>query len=55
MTPTERVRALLGNLKNWSWDIEPQFRIEKEDADALREYLINDKEVTATAERRTDE
>lgn len=55
MNTTERVRALLGNLKNWSWDINPQFRIEKEDADALREYLANDKEVTASAKRRTDD
>ena len=46
MTTTERVRALLGNLKNWSWDVNPQFRIEKEDADALREYLAEDEEVT---------
>ena len=55
MTSKERVRALLGNLKNWSWDVEPQFRIEKEDADALREYLKDDKEVSATAEKRTDD
>ena len=26
---------MIGNLKNWSWDVYPQFRIEKEDADAL--------------------
>ena len=39
LTVQERIRALLGNLKNWSWDIYPQFRIEKEDADALREYV----------------
>ncbi len=36
-TNEERVRALLVNLKNWSWDVEPQYRIEKEDADALLE------------------
>lgn len=35
----ERVRALLGNLKNWSWDVNPQFRVEKEDSDALRDYV----------------
>lgn len=45
LTNKERVRALIGNLKNWAWDVHPQFRIEKEDADALqdkeaiREYL----------------
>ena len=36
---------MIGNLKNWSWDVYPQFRIEKEDAealqdlDALKEYI----------------
>lgn len=39
MTNEERIRALVGNLKNWSWDVEPQFRIEKEDADALLRYF----------------
>ncbi len=39
LTNRERVRALLGNLKNWSWDVEPQFRVEKEDSDALRAYV----------------
>lgn len=37
MTNSERIRALVGNLKNWSWDIFPQFRIEKEDAEALQD------------------
>lgn len=37
MNKKERIRALIGNLKNWSWDIEPQFRIEKEDAEALQD------------------
>lgn len=36
MNKKERIRALIGNLKNWSWDVEPQFRIEKEDAEALQ-------------------
>ena len=41
----ERVRALIGNMKNWSWDVEPKFQIEKEDAaalqdiEALKEYI----------------
>ena len=55
MTAEERVRALIGNLKNWNWDICQQFRIEKEDADALREYLRDDKKVSAYAERRTSD
>ena len=37
MNKKERIRALIGNLKNWSWDIEPHFRIEKEDAEALQD------------------
>lgn len=28
---------MIGNLKNWSWDVSPQFRIEKEDAEALQD------------------
>ena len=27
----------MGNLKNWSWDVTPQFRIEREDAEALQD------------------
>lgn len=37
MNKKERIRALIGNLKNWSWDVHPQFRIEKEDAEALQD------------------
>jgi len=37
MTKAERIRALIGNLKNWSWDVTPQFRIEIEDAEALQD------------------
>lgn len=37
MNKKERIRALIGNLKNWSWDIYPQFRVEKEDAEALQD------------------
>ena len=35
LTDEERLRALFGNLKNWSWDVSPQFKIEKEDAEVL--------------------
>ena len=28
---------MIGNLKNWSWDVYPQFKLEKEDADALQD------------------
>ena len=37
MTKMERIRALIGNLKNWDWTVYPQFSIEKEDADALQD------------------
>ena len=44
----ERIRALIGNLKHHDWDLFPQFRLEKEDAEALRDTqalqeYINDK------------
>ena len=35
ITNEERLRAFFGNLKNWSWDVSPQFKIEKEDAEVL--------------------
>lgn len=35
----ERIRALIGNLKNWSWDVIPVFKIEREDAIALLNYF----------------
>ena len=35
LTREERLRALLGNLKNYSWDVYPQFKLEKEDAEVL--------------------
>lgn len=40
MTEKERLRALLGNIKNWDWTVYPQFKMEKEDAEALRQYFI---------------
>ena len=39
LTNEERIRALKCNLKNWSWDIAPQYRLEKEDATALLELF----------------
>lgn len=35
LTKEERLRALFGNLRNHSWDVYPQFRLEKEDAEVL--------------------
>lgn len=42
LTVMERVRAILVNIKEYSWDVHPTFKLEKEDADALLEYLKND-------------
>ena len=44
LTNEERIRALIGNLKNWDWSIFPQFRLEKEDAAALMDLLNKTKE-----------
>lgn len=49
MTNEERLRALKCNLKNWSWDVCPIYKIEKEDAAALLELLSNN-----TKEERTN-
>ena len=46
LTTEERIRALIGNLKNNDWSINPQFRLEKEDAAALLEILQKEKETT---------
>ena len=35
LTNEERIRALRCNLKNFDWTVSPQFRLEKEDAEAL--------------------
>lgn len=39
LTTEERIRALLGNLRNLDWTVFPYFRIEKEDAAALLEFF----------------
>lgn len=39
LTDQERLLALCCNLKNWSWDVSPQYRLEKEDAQALLTVL----------------
>ncbi|SFU57049.1 hypothetical protein [Butyrivibrio sp. INlla21] len=35
LTERERLRALFGNIKNHPWDVIPQFKLEKEDAEVL--------------------
>ena len=37
MTKMERIRALIGNLKNWDWTVYPQYPVEKEDSEALQD------------------
>ena len=39
LTTKERIRALIGNLRNFDWSIFQQYRLEKEDAHALLELL----------------
>ena len=39
LTNEERLRALLGNIKNWSWDVYPKFSLDKEDAQALLDFF----------------
>lgn len=39
LTKAERLRAIMGNIKNWSFDVNPQYRIEQEDAQVLLEAL----------------
>lgn len=35
----DRITSVLNNLKSWSWDVIPQMKIEKEDADVIIEAL----------------
>lgn len=42
LTNAERIMALKCNLKNFDWTVTPQFRLEREDADALLELLTRD-------------
>lgn len=39
LTSEERVRALLGNLKNHDWQVHGPYRIDKEDGAALLEVF----------------
>lgn len=42
LTNAERIMAVKCNLKNLDWTVTPQFRLEREDADALLELLTRD-------------
>ena len=49
MTKRERLRAIFGNLKNYSFDVNPTYKIDEQDAEVLQEmyaeYLrLRDKE-----------
>ena len=35
MTDEERLRALFNNLKSQVWEVNPQYKIEREDAEVL--------------------
>lgn len=37
LTHKERIRAFINNLKNNDWTVNSQFRVEKEDAEALQD------------------
>lgn len=37
MTHKDRIRALIGNIKNHDWVVNGKFWLEKEDADALQD------------------
>lgn len=39
--PEEVKIAVLNNLTNWSWDIYPEFRLEKEEVEVVQGMLIN--------------
>lgn len=44
LSKEERIRALIGNLKNIDWSVTTQFRLEREDGAALIEYF-RDKDI----------
>ena len=35
----DKVTAVLNNLKGWSWDVIPQYKVEKEEAEVIIEAL----------------
>ena len=37
ITNVDRIRSLVSNGKNWSWDVFPQMPIEREEAAALQD------------------
>ena len=37
MTKQERIRAIFGNLKNYTWEVNPTYSINEQDAFVLRE------------------
>lgn len=45
LTNKERIRAVIGNLKNQTWDVNPTYSMHKEDGEAfqdleaLKEYI----------------
>ena len=45
MNTKERLREILGDLKNWDWDKNPQYKIDKEAGKALVDIMYKRKRV----------
>lgn len=50
MTSEDYVRAFRGNVKNWSWDISPAYKVEREEAQAVADALADYEELKAKIE-----
>lgn len=45
LTNEERIRAVKCNLKSFDWTVTPQYRLEREDAEALLELLTDSESI----------
>ena len=50
--PKEVKIAVFNNLTNWSWDIYPEFRLEKEEVEVIRGMIIN--QLSDTSENKVE-
>lgn len=50
LTNEERIRAFVGNIKNYDWHLFPVYRLEREDALAICELLTKEAATTKTKE-----
>ena len=39
LTELERARSCKGNIKNWSWDVEPCYKLYEEEGRAIVAYI----------------